>query len=153
MKSLSRVQLFETPWSAAYQAPPSMGFSREEYWSGVPLPSPKGGNGPLYICICAYIYLYQEKGERTNTKKPIIFTCIGERNGNPLQCSCLENSRDGGAWWAAVYGVAQSRTRLKRLSSSSSSKIIGVVTFSSFYFHVVWHFFFCFDYIIHVIKK
>ena len=46
---------------------------------------------------------------------------IGEGNGNPLQCSCLENPRDGGAWWAAVYGVAQSRTRLKRLSSSSSS--------------------------------
>ena len=44
------------------------------------------------------------------------------RNGNPLQCSCLENPRDWGAWWAAVYGVAQSRTRLKRLSSSSSSK-------------------------------
>ena len=47
---------------------------------------------------------------------------IGEGNSNPLQCSCLENPRDGGAWWAAVYGVAQSRTRLKRLSSSSSSR-------------------------------
>ena len=47
-------------------------------------------------------------------------SCIGEGNGNPLQCSCLKNPRDGGAWWAAVYGVAQSRTRLKRLSSSSS---------------------------------
>ena len=45
-------------------------------------------------------------------------SCIGEGNGNPLQCSCLENPRDGGAWWAAIYGVAQSRTRLKRLSSS-----------------------------------
>ena len=44
---------------------------------------------------------------------------IGEGNGNPLQCSCLENPRDGGAWWAAVYGVTQSRTQLKRLSSSS----------------------------------
>ena len=44
-------------------------------------------------------------------------------NGNPHQCSCLVNPRDGGAWWAAVYGVAQSRTRLKRLSNSSS-KII-----------------------------
>ena len=44
-----------------------------------------------------------------------------EGNGNPLQCSCLENPRDGGAWWAAVYGVAQSQTRLERLSSSSSS--------------------------------
>ena len=45
---------------------------------------------------------------------------IGEGNGNPLQCSCLENPRDGGAWWAAIYGIAQSRTRLTRLSSSSS---------------------------------
>jgi len=49
--------------------------------------------------------------------------CIGERNGNPLQCSCLENPRDWGAWWTAVYGVAQSWTRLKWLSSSSSSSI------------------------------
>ena len=48
-------------------------------------------------------------------------SCIGEGNGNSLQCSCLENPRDGGAWWAAIYGVAQSQTRLKRLSSSSSS--------------------------------
>ena len=48
-------------------------------------------------------------------------SCIGEGNGNPLQCSCPENPRDGGAWWAAVYGVSQSRTRLKQLSSSSSS--------------------------------
>ena len=48
-------------------------------------------------------------------------SCIGEGNGNPLQCSCLENPRDGGAWWAAVFRVAQSRTRLKRFSSSSSS--------------------------------
>ena len=48
-------------------------------------------------------------------------SCIGEGNGNPLQCSCLENPRDGGAWWAAIYGVAQSWTRLKWLNSSSSS--------------------------------
>ena len=52
-------------------------------------------------------------------------SCLGEGNGNPLQCSCLENPRDGGAWWAAVYGVAQSQTRLKRLSSSSSSRVNG----------------------------
>ena len=50
-------------------------------------------------------------------------SCIGEGNGNPFQCSCLENPRDGGACWAAVYGVTQSRTRLKWLSSSSSSAI------------------------------
>ena len=47
---------------------------------------------------------------------------IGEGNGNPLQCSCLENPRDGGAWWAAVYGVAQSQTWLKWLSSSSRNQ-------------------------------
>ena len=51
-------------------------------------------------------------------------SCTGERNGNPLQCSCPENPRDGGAWWAAIYGVAQSRTRLKWLSSSSRSRLI-----------------------------
>ena len=51
-------------------------------------------------------------------------SCTGEGNGNPLQRSCLENPRDGRAWWAAVYGVAQSRTQLKRLSSSSSSSLI-----------------------------
>ena len=50
----------------------------------------------------------------------ILLSCIGEGNGNPLQYSCLENPRDGGAWWAAAHGVTQSRTRLKRLSSSSS---------------------------------
>ena len=53
-------------------------------------------------------------------------SCIGEGNGNPLQCSCLENPRDGGACWAAVYGVAQSRTRLKRRSSRSSSTYFNV---------------------------
>ena len=46
--------------------------------------------------------------------------CMGEGNGSPLQCSCLENPRDRGSWWAAIYGVAQSRTQLKQLSSSSS---------------------------------
>ena len=46
-------------------------------------------------------------------------SCIGEGNGNPLQCSCLQNPREGGAWWAAIYGVAQSWTRLKQLSSRS----------------------------------
>ena len=50
-------------------------------------------------------------------------SCIGEGNGNRLQCSCLENPRDGEAWWAAIYGVTQSWTRLKQLSSSSSSSI------------------------------
>ena len=49
---------------------------------------------------------------------------VGEGNGNPLQCSCLENPRDRGAWWAAVYGVTQSQTRPKRLSGSSTCWIV-----------------------------
>ena len=62
-------------------------------------------------------------------------SCIGEGNGNPLQCSCLENPRDGGAWWAAVYGVAQSQTRLKWLSSSSEvGHFFGVFAISIFLF-------------------
>ena len=48
-----------------------------------------------------------------------IYRYVREGNGNPLQCSCLENPRDRGAWWAAAYGVAQSQTQLERLSSSS----------------------------------
>ena len=60
--------------------------------------------------------------EESDTTEQLHFhfslSCIGEGNGNPLQCSCLETPRDGGAWWAAVYGVSQSRTQRKRLSSS-----------------------------------
>ena len=75
--------------------------------------------------------------------------CFGEGNGNPLQCFCLENPRDGGAWWAAVYGVTQSRTQLKRLSggsssSSSSSKILSSCWFLSWllsdYLNLLFHF-------------
>ena len=64
-------------------------------------------------------------------------SCIGEGNGNLLQCSCLENPRDGGAWWAAVSGVAQSQTRLTRLSSSSSSLIfqLNIVSNDCFVVH------------------
>ena len=58
--------------------------------------------------------------ERLHIHFPL--SCIGEGNGNPLQCSCLENPMDGGAWWASIYGVTQSRTRLKQLSSSSRPK-------------------------------
>ena len=66
--------------------------------------------------------------------------CTGEGNGNPVQCSGLENPRDGGAWWAAVYGVTQSRTRLKRLSSSSrppgSSCVVQCIVISCLLFIV-----------------
>ena len=58
-------------------------------------------------------------------------SCIGEGKGNPLQCSCLENPRDRGAWWAAVYGVAQSRTRLKQLSSRPTCSPLSILNISS----------------------
>ena len=67
------------------------------------------------------------KGEKKGWKGTVHIMALrrirlsdGEGNGNPLQCSCLENPRDGGAWWAAIYGVAQSWTRLKQLSSRLS---------------------------------
>ena len=60
-----------------------------------------------------------DRTERLHIHFPL--SCIGEGNGNPFQCSCLENPRDRGAWWAAISGVTQSRTQLERLSSSSSS--------------------------------
>ena len=70
-------------------------------------------------------HVYFPKTSRSSIRgflSPFKSLAPGEGNGNPLQYSCLENPREGGAWWAAVYGVAQSWTRLKRLSSSSSSR-------------------------------
>ena len=67
--------------------------------------------------------------EESDTTVTFTFSlsCIGEGNGNPLQCSCLKDPRDGRAWWAAVYGVAQSQTQLKRLSSSSSMVVLCLI--------------------------
>ena len=70
-------------------------------------------------------------------------SCIGEGNGNPLQCSCLENPVDGGAWWAAVYGVAQSWTRLKWLSCSSiiikPRRALCIVMYNKISFRNLYH--------------
>jgi len=75
--------------------------------------------GLLNLCNCPEKFTKQCLCVKTN--KVQLLSKDREGTGNPLQYSCLENPRDGGAWWAAVYGVAQSWTRLKRLSSSSSS--------------------------------
>ena len=82
------------------------------------------GQGGL---VCCSPWGCEELDTTERLHFPFSLSCIGEGNGSPLQCSCLENPRDGGAWWAAVYGVAQSRTRLKRLSSSSSSSSSSMV--------------------------
>ena len=71
----------------------------------------------------AAVHGVAESGTTERLHFHVLLSCIGEGNGNPLQCSCLENPRDGGAWWAADSGVAQSRTQLKRLSSSSSTHV------------------------------
>ena len=82
--------------------------------------------------------------EQSDTTEQLHFrfslSCIGEGNGNPLQCSCLVNPRDGGAWWAAVYGVTQSRTRLKWLSSSSSSLFFHTAVEFCIFFPTVGYF-------------
>ena len=144
-----------------------MGFSRQEHWSGVPLPSLFLSSNMIYLWLFQVLIAAHQLSlgaaigdyslvamaptpallpgkshgrrslvgcspwgrQESDTTERLHFdfslSCIGEGDGNPLQCSCLENPRDGGAWWAAVYGVAQSWTRLKQLSSSSSS--LGVI--------------------------
>ena len=98
----------------------SCSLSRRRQWHPTPVPLPAKSHGWRSLVGCS------PRGcEESDTTERLHFhfslSCTGEGNGSPLQCSCLENPTDGGAWWAAVYGVAQSRTRLKRLSSSSSS--------------------------------
>ena len=89
-------------------------------WQPTPVLLPGGSHGwSSLVGCCPWVREELDTTERL----PFHFShsCIGEGNGNPLQCSCLENPRDRGAWWAAIYGIAQSWTQLKRLSSSSSS--------------------------------
>ena len=85
--------------------------------TAVLLPGKSHGRRSLVGCSP---WRLEESGTTERRHFHFSLSCIGEGNGNSLQCSCLENPRDGGAWWAAVSGVAQSQTRLKRLSSSSS---------------------------------
>ena len=84
-------------------------------WHPTPVLLPGKSHGRRSLVGCSPWGRYEsDRTERLHFHFSL--SCIGEGNGNPLHCSCLENPRDGGAWWAAVYGVAQSRTRLKRLS-------------------------------------
>ena len=91
---------------------------RRRHWRPTPVLLPGKSHGQRSLEGCSPRGL-----EESDTTEQLHFhfslSCIGEGNGTPLQYSYVENPMDGGAWWAAVYGVAQSRTRLKRLSSSS----------------------------------
>ena len=93
--------------------------SRRRRWHPTPVLLPGKPHGGRSLVGCSP-WGREESDTTERLHFHFSFSCIGEGNGNPLQCSCLENPRDRGACWAAVYGVTQSRTRLKRLSSSSS---------------------------------
>ena len=91
---------------------------RRRQWQPTPVLLPGKSHGRRSLVGCSS-WGRQESDMTERLHFHFSLSCIGEGNGNPLQCSCLENPRDGGVWWAAVYGVAQSWTRLKWLSSSS----------------------------------
>ena len=91
-------------------------------WHPTPVLLPGKSHGRRSLVGCSP-WGREESGTTERPHFHFSLSCIGEGNGNPLQCSCLENPRDSGAWWAAVYGVAQSWTRLKRPSSSSSKRL------------------------------
>ena len=94
--------------------------SEEKAWHPTLVPLPGESHGRRSLVGCSPWSTGREESDMTERLHfHFSLSDIGEGNGNPLQCSCLENPWDGGAWWAAIYGAAQSRTRLKRLSSSS----------------------------------
>ena len=93
---------------------------RRRQWHPTPVLLPGKSHGQRSL-VCCSPWGRSELDTTERLHFHFSLSCIGEGNGNPLQCSCLENPRDRGAQWATVYGVAQSQTRLKRLSSSSSS--------------------------------
>ena len=91
--------------------------SQRRQWHPTPVLLPRKSHGRRSLVSCSP-WGRQESDKTQQLHFHFSLSCIGEGNGNPLQRSCLENPRDGEAWWAVIYGVAQSRTRLKRLSSS-----------------------------------
>ena len=98
---------------------------RRRQWQPTPVLLPGKSHGWRSLVGCS-LWCREESDTTEWLHIHFSLSCIGEGNGNPLQCSCLENPRDSGAWWGAVYGVTQSRTRLKRLSSGSSRHPMGI---------------------------
>ena len=104
-------------WATSLSLITCMHWRRKWQPTPVFLPGESQGRRSLVGC-CRWGRTESDTTERLHFHFSL--ACIGKGNGNPLKCCCLENPRDGGAWWAALYGVAQSWTQLKRLSSSSS---------------------------------
>ena len=110
---------------------------RRRQWHSTPVLLPGKSHGWRSLEGCSP---WGRWGSDTTEQLPFHFSlsCIGEGNGNPLQCSCLENPRDGGAWWAAVYVVAQSQTRLKWLSKVSEWLKLLISVNHYFLFSLKW---------------
>ena len=107
--------------------------TQRRQWHRTPVLSP--GKSHAWRSLVVYIPWGLKESDTTERLHfHFSFSHIGEGDGNPLQCSCLENPRDRGAWWAAIYGVTQSRTRLKQLSSSNSSGPLEMCCLISTYF-------------------
>ena len=105
--------------------------TRQRQWHPIPVLLPGKSHGQRSLVGCSP-WGPQESDTTERLHFHFSLSCIGEGNGNPLQCSCLENSQDGGAWWAAVYGVAQSWTRLKQLSIAQHSVCVEGVTLKTY---------------------
>ena len=107
----------------------SLHILRRRQWHPTPVLLPGKSHGRRSLVGCSP-WGHEESDTTERLHFHFSLSCIGEGNGNSLQCSCLENPRDGGAWWAAIWGgtcgVAQGGTQLKRLSSSSSSHILRI---------------------------
>ena len=140
VKSLSRVWLFVTPWTAAYQAPPSMGFSRQEYWSGLPFPSPMHESEKW-----KWSHSVMSDSLWPHGLQPTRLLCPSDFPGKStgVGCHCLlrqrmrwldsiidsmdtdlskfrETVEDSGAWYAAIHGVTKSRTWLSNWTTDHS---------------------------------
>ena len=133
--SLSSIHL--NFWSSGtYFLSFSVALSWRRQWQPTPVHLPGKSHGQRSLVGCS------PWGHKESDTEWLHFhfslSCIGEGKGIPLQCSCLENPRDGRAWWAAVYGVAQNWIRLKRLSSSSFvfEAILGMVLILTIPYHV-----------------
>ena len=117
VKSPSRVWLLATPWTAAYQAPPSMGFSRQEYWSGVPLPSP---NICIFIPICGLPHRLIGRRHRKWWFDPWVVKIPWRRKWQPASVSLPGKSVDRRAWQATVGGVAKELNTTEQLNNKST---------------------------------
>ena len=118
----ARAEVGRTVWR---QLQESRRKTRRRRWHPTPVLLPGKSHGRRSLVGCSP-WGHKESDTTEWLHFHFSLPCIGEGNGNPLECSCLENPRDRGAWWAAVYGVAQSQTQLMRLSSSSSRRKIMV---------------------------